>query len=387
MSMKVSMIGLGKLGRPCATEMARKHQVRGYDIQFIPTEFPQTASIADCIKDSEFIFVAVPTPHDPAYGGDTPTSHLPVKDFDYSCVIDVLKEIKQHKKTHQQVVLISTVLPGTCRRLLTQIIPDLIYNPYLIAVGTVAADFLDPEMVIIGHDNNYYNVDKLKYFYDTIIGRPVRYETGSWEDAESIKIFYNTFISMKIGFANMILDVAQHTGHMDVDLITQALSKCTHRIMSSKYMQPGLGDGGACHPRDNIALRWLSDTYDLGYDLFGDIMRIREIQAQRLAQTLCSHGLPVVIMGKSYKPDVPNTDGSYALLVGHYVRQLAGEVYYIDPLNHTDHECNDACVFLITYHHDWVKAYDRYPQGSIIVDPWRTNMQVPDCKVVNLGKV
>jgi UDPglucose 6-dehydrogenase len=383
--MKLSMIGLGKLGLPCATEMARKHQVCGYDINFIPTVFPK-ASLADCIKDSEFIFIAVPTPHETGYGGETPTSHLPVKDFDYTLVKQVLTEIAQHKTPDQQVVLISTVLPGTTRRELAPIIPNIIYNPYLIAVGTVAADFVDPEMVIIGSDDNP-NVPRLIELYKSVLVPEARYETGTWEDAEAIKIFYNTFASMKLGFANMIMDVALGIGHMDLANITNALSNSTKRIMSSKYMTPGLGDGGACHPRDNIALRWLSDRLDLGYDMFGEIMRTREVQARRLAERLCSYELPVVILGKSYKENVHNTDGSYGLLVGHYVEKLAGNVNYVDPLNNTGYVAKTASTFLISYHHDWIKDYTDYPAGSIIVDPWRRNLQISGCRVINLGQV
>ena len=69
-----------------------------------------------------------------------------------------------------------------------------------------------------------------------------------------------------------IQDVAHKLGHMDVDKVTQALAKSTQRIVSPAYMKAGMGDGGACHPRDNIALRWMSENLGLGYDLF-DAMR------------------------------------------------------------------------------------------------------------------
>jgi UDPglucose 6-dehydrogenase len=250
----------------------------------------------------------------------------------------------------------------------------------------VAADFVDPEMVIIGSNDNP-NVPRLIELYKSVLVPEARYETGTWEDAEAIKIFYNTFASMKLGFANMIMDVALGIGYMDLANITNALSNSTKRIMSSKYMTPGLGDGGACHPRDNIALRWLSDRLELGYDMFGEIMRTREVQARRLAERLCSYELPVVILGKSYKENVHNTDGSYSLLVGHNVEKLAGNVNYVDPLNNTGYVAKTASTFLISYHHDWIKDYTDYPAGSIIVDPWRRNLQISGCRVINLGQV
>jgi UDPglucose 6-dehydrogenase len=81
-------------------------------------------------------------------------------------------------------------------------------------------------------------------------------------------------------------------------------------------MTAGMGDAGACHPRDNIALRWLAEEYDIGYDLFDTIMHAREIQAKNLALFLVvqaqKHNLPIVIHGKAYKPDVPYCIGSYS---------------------------------------------------------------------------
>ena len=116
--MKVAMIGCGKLGAPCANEMfAAGHDVVGYDVvkSTLPT-FPLLDTIEEVVKGRELIFIAVPTPHDKLYGGETPTAHLTPKDFDYSIVINVLKEVNKHCTKDQLVVLISTVLPGTTRR-------------------------------------------------------------------------------------------------------------------------------------------------------------------------------------------------------------------------------------------------------------------------------
>jgi len=380
--MKLSMIGLGKLGLPCASVMSKYYEVVGYDTQPIAAPFKTAETIQDAIEDSNFIFIAVPTPHESTYGGETPTSHLPVKDFDYSILKTVLTTIAQHKTPYQQVVLISTVLPGTVRRKLAPIIPDIIYNPYLIAVGTVAQDFIDPEMIIIGSENND-NVDSLIEIYKTCCLEGSRYEFGTWEDAEAIKIFYNTFISTKLALVNTIYDISQRLGHMNVDNITTALADCTRRIMGHKYMTAGLGDGGACHPRDNIALRWLAKELDLGYDLFGNVMQVREAQAKNMAQTLCNYKLPIVILGQSYKPNVPNRDGSYALLVGHYVEELGGTLFYHDPLNKIEYKGAEPVVYLISYHHDWIHSYD-FISGSIVIDPWRTGMSINGCNVINL---
>ena len=380
--MKISVIGLGKLGLPCATVMSKHYSVVGYDIGPTSADFPLKATIKGCIEDSDIIFVAVPTPHDVEYGGETPTSYLPPKDFDYSIVKNVLTEIALHKTDDQQVVLISTVLPGTTRRELAPIIPNIIYNPYLIAVGTVAQDFIDPEMIIIGHDNNP-KVSQLVEFYKTICGENVHKMVGSWQDAEITKIFFNTYLVTKITLANTIHDVAQRVGDTNVDNITNGLMYCNRKVNGPLYFTAGLGLGGPCFPRDVIAMNWLAQDINMDYDFFGNIMGIREVQAKNMAQTLVNYGLPVCILGQSYKPNVANRDGSYALLVGHYVRELGGVLHYHDPLNNIELSLVDPVTYLISYHHGWLADYD-YISGSIIVDPWRTHMTVPNCTVINL---
>ena len=132
-SVKIGFIGLGKLGLPCAEVMAEYYDVAGYDIQPVKTTQPLAikSSIEETVKDRDIIFVAVPTPHGPEYGGETPITDLPVKNFDYSIVADVLKAMDPHLNKHQLVVLISTVLPGTVRKHLKPLLTNarFIYNP------------------------------------------------------------------------------------------------------------------------------------------------------------------------------------------------------------------------------------------------------------------
>jgi len=215
-----------------------------------------------------------------------------------------------------------------------------------------------------------------------------RYVIGTWDECECIKVFYNTFISAKIGLVNMIQDVAERQGNINVDVVTDALAQSTMRIMGPQYMKAGMGDGGACHPRDNIALRYMAQELGLGYDLFDSIMHAREIQAENLALKLVEqaneHNLPIYIHGKAYKPGVEYCDGSYSLLVGHYCEKHGFAPTYIDPLTGDNNEPNGPCVMLLahsastTYKYmkmegdDTDTLYCVVPAGSIVVDPWRS---------------
>lgn len=371
------MIGVGKLGQDCAEVMSEHYDVVGYDIEHRDTTFPMMNSIQEAVTDRDIIFIAAPTPHDSMYGGETPTSHLPNKDFDYTIVTSILNEVNKYVNQSQLVVLISTVLPGTVRRELRQYITNarFIYNPYLIAMGTIKYDMVNPEMLIIGTEDGSLTGDakELIDFYKPILNNNPSIEVGTWDEAEAIKIFYNTFISTKIALVNMIQDVAERNGNMNVDVVTNALSNGTTRITSSAYMRAGMGDGGACHPRDNIALRYLAEELDLGYDLFDSIMTAREKQAENMAKKLLEHGKNVTIIGKAYKPGVHYTYGSASMLVGHYVEQLGGTVnYYDEHTGDTDLKEGWTEVYLIGYWDKYVENL-KFSTDNIatFVDPWR----------------
>ncbi len=383
--MKIGFIGVGKLGKDAAEVMYEcGHDVLGYDVKTMSeTKINMTTSIMDVCKHGEIIFIAVPTPHHPDYDGRNPTSHLPNKDFDYSIVKEVLTEVNKHTSKEQLVVLISTVLPGTIRREFINLCDNFrfIYNPYLIAMGTVKWDMVNPEMIIIGTEDGSFTGDAkiLLDFYKTFIKEGTRYEVGTWDEAEGIKIFYNTFISTKVALVNMIQDVAEKIGNMNVDVVTGALERSTYRILGPAYMKAGMGDGGGCHPRDNIALRYMAEKLDLKYDLFDAIMEAREKQAMNMANKLVSlseeFNLPIVILGKSYKPDVEYIDGSSSILVGYYVEETNNKVEY-------DLEQPIPAIYLLGHygkHHD----YD-FPEGSVVLDPWR-QFKSDKIKVIQYG--
>jgi len=364
--MRIGFIGLGKLGMPCAEAMAeRGATISGYDIiskvsDLIDVKF----SLREAVEGQDIVFVATPTPHEDGYDGRAPTSHLEPKDFNYSSVIEVLKQCNEHMNQDQILVLISTVLPGTTRREFAPLITNtrFVYNPYLIAMGTVKADFLNPEMLMIGTDHGSMTDEavSLVNFYQHVLGYLPRVELGTWEEAEAMKIFYNTFISTKIALVNMIQDVSHKLGNMNVDRVTNALSKSTKRIVSSKYMKAGMGDGGACHPRDNIALRWLAKELNLGYDLFESVMTARERQAEHMALAILTHGSNIHFTSDSYKPNTDLIDGSYSLLVQHYVRKHGGLV-----VNGFD---NKIDVIVRVHETDQIQT-DHHIK---IFDPWRS---------------
>jgi len=397
------MIGLGKLGLPIAESIAKNYETHGFDPD---PRIESTYGVVthhrldQCVEECDIVFVAVPTPHDAEHGGETPSSHLPPKDFDYTILKQTLAEVAKHTNDNQLIVQLSTVLPGTIRKIVTElnIAHRFVYNPHIVREGIVANDFLLPKMFIAGFPQwvhgagwidpankkqhpfarqlikfmqpLWLNYDESKL--DKNVGRGPHIACGTFEEAECIKVMHNTFLATKINLANTISDITHKLGTADPEVIAEALTYSERITSTNEYTLPGSGFGGAGLAGDNIAMSYLADKLDLGHDPFADLMKTREHHAQNVAKELLKHDLPVHIMGKTFKPAVDLTDGSFSMLVGHYVEQAGKTVQY-------DIESTEPAVYLLA--HDQTHSNPTYDvldpaQGSVVVDmyrKWRPN--------------
>jgi UDPglucose 6-dehydrogenase len=419
--LNVGIVGLGKLGTPVALALALKgHDVIGCDIdprRMQKDSFPgreigpngepsiepllrastlRFGSLADVIAESEIIFVAVQTPHEPEYEGVT---RLPDErvDFDYTWLKEAVADVSAAIAELRQdriVIVISTVLPGTVRRELLPLVNPFVklcYNPFFIAMGTTIPDFLRPEFVLFGM-RDPEAAAKAEELYASLHDRPL-YKT-SIENAELIKVAYNTYITMKVSFANVLMEICHKVEGCDVDAVTDALALGTQRLLSPKYMQGGMGDGGGCHPRDNIALSWLARELDLSYDWFEGIMTAREEQTAWLADLVAQHHASggfahnrVGIYGKAFKAGTNLTVGSPAMLLANLLRERGFEVEQYDPyVDQGPCPFTDAGVYFIATKHDEFASLDfAYPSGSVVLDPWRFVPRRAGVEVVPIG--
>tara|TARA_R100000908_G_C3749908_1_gene144582 strand:- start:770 stop:2017 length:1248 start_codon:yes stop_codon:yes gene_type:complete len=409
--MNIGFIGLGKLGLPCALAIeSRGHNVVGYDPSEQVKDIVDTKKlqyqeiwaqdyldktnikikpVEQVVEHSEIIFVPIQTPHGDKFEGIT---RIPDerKDFDYTYLKQGVKNLSdeiERQGNDKIVVIISTVLPGTIRK---EIIPllgkhtKICYNPFFIAMGTTMRDFLKPEIVLFGVDDKNA-AEKAKKFYRTLHHQPF-YET-TIENAELIKVVYNTFISSKIAIVNTIMELSHHLPNTNVDDVTNALKMCDDRIISDKYLSGGMGDGGGCHPRDNIALSWLSNKLNLSYDWFDNIMKQRELQTDWFADLIEDNLLEggIVILGKSFKPETNIETGSPAHLLANILKERGHTFVHYDPMVDTYKISVDTprTFFIGTKHEDFVNF--NFPKGSIIIDPWRYIPDKKDYKVIQIG--
>lgn len=411
--MNVGFIGLGKLGLPCALAAEKHgHTIYGYDISSNVSTILETrvlpyreegaeellqnhdinlCSVSEVVSNSDIIFVPIQTPHHPKYEG---TTRLPAErvDFDYTWLkagMETLADEIELQGKDKTVIIISTVLPGTIRKEIKPLLNDhvkLCYNPFFIAMGTTIKDFLHPEFVLFGvDDEDAFNM--AREFYSTLHDKPIYKCTI--EEAEMIKVTYNTYITMKICLANVVMEASHKLDNINCDNVMKGLFLATERLISPKYLLGGMGDGGGCHPRDNIALSWLAKKLDMSYDWYENLMICRENQTEWLAdlfiQKINETDLPGVILGKCFKKETNLTVGSPSILMQNILEEKGIYVDMFDPwIDDTFAPLDRPSVYFIGTNHDTFINYD-FPKGSIVIDPWRFIKEKEGIEVIHVG--
>jgi UDPglucose 6-dehydrogenase len=257
-----------------------------------------------------------------------------------------------------------------------------VYHPFFIAMGTVVDDFTTPEMVLFGADDADHVAPVLELYDFHDAPTPIM----SIASAELTKVAYNTFISMKIVYANTMAEMCEATG-ADVDDVIDALVLGTQRIISPAYLRAGMGDGGACHPRDNVALSALAQQYGLSVDLMGFLTRAREAQTERLANLVLHWrkltGLAVIVLGRSYKPNVEMTVGSPAMLLAEYLRDRELQFRHFEYFD-GDVGLYPSLYVLATKHEQFRTV--RFPEGSVVIDPFGYVPKTSGITVITPGR-
>jgi len=211
-----------------------------------------------------------------------------------------------------------------------------------------------------------------------------------------IKVVYNTFISTKISMINTIMETCHHLPNTNVDEVSRALSLCTDRIISPKYLFGGMGDGGGCHPRDNIALSYLAQKLNLSYNWYDNIMKQREKQTEWLADLCIQHaqGKQINILGKCFKPETNLTLGSPSILLKNILEEKGQKVVMWDPwvddkdimkikdIYKWDQE--PQLFFIGTKHEVWHEFF--FMKDSVVIDPFRYLKTHDNVTYIPIGK-
>lgn len=402
--MRLGVVGLGKVGLPLTLVLAEAgHAVTGYDVApdrvkarlALPIDDgevglgelirSQTFRLADSLAelaDLDAVLVIVQTPHDPEYGGHQPMP-AETRDFNYDYLTAALTSLNTAANATERVlpvIVVSTVLPGTTARLAATV-PNLrlVYSPVFISLGTVVPDLQHPDFVLAGSTDD--TADLVEAIWREVHDQPV-YRCGV-ESAELLKVSMNCFISMKIMFANALMELSEAAG-ADVDEVTDGLA-LSRKVTTAAYLHAGLGDGGPCRPRDAIAMSWLGEQHGLSFDPFRWLVQARETQSSWLAGYVRSvaetYQLPIFLLGRTYKPGLRLVDGSAADLLNCELQAPVWDPMLDDPVP----DRNGPQAFVIgTPHLEFHEL--KLPAGSVVIDPFGYFDPQPDVTYIPVGR-
>jgi UDPglucose 6-dehydrogenase len=356
--MKLSIIGLGKLGAPMAAVMAHKgHVVVGVDvnadyvaaiqnghaplketgleemIQANRERLSATVNYEEAVLGTDATFIIVPTPSDP--DGRFSLRNVMI-------AAEKIGAALRKKQGWHLVVLSSTVMPGaTGGKLLPALEAHsgkkcgegfgLCYNPEFIALGSVIRDMLNPDMILIG-ESDERSGEILERLYTGVCDSNPHIRRMNHVNAELTKISVNTFVTTKISYANMLAQVCETLPGADVDVVTSAIG-CDSRI-GQKYLKGALGYGGPCFPRDNLAFSALARGNGVPPILAEATHQLNQSQAPRLAKWILARlpeGGTVGVMGLSYKPNTEVIEESQGLALAKHLLSVGVPVVVYDP--------------------------------------------------------
>jgi UDPglucose 6-dehydrogenase len=416
---RYSVVGLGKLGASMAAAIAsRGFEVVGLDInrravdllndgrapvqetdleRVIQENLPRlraTSDYADAVLNSDVTFVVVPTPSDER--GAFSISYAEEAFHEIGCAL-------ARKADYHVVVLTSTVLPGATRYGLVPVIEQasgkvcgvdfsVCYSPEFIALGSVIRDFLHPDFTLIGEFDDRAG-ETLQQCYAEIMEDSPPVRRMSLENAELTKIAINSFVTTKITFANMLATLCERIPGGDVESVSDALG-LDHRIGRS-YLTGGMGFGGPCFPRDNVALGFVTRALDAANTLPDIVHDLNEARPDVLVERLQPYirpGVKVSVLGLSYKPLSHVIEHSHSTKIIRKLRKLGARVTAYDPLAgpaaraefgksvliaDTTAECLDGAeIVLVTTPDPAFRTLTREElecagRGAVFLDVWR----------------
>jgi UDPglucose 6-dehydrogenase len=421
--MKLSIVGLGKLGSPMAAVMAHKgHTVIGVDLNpaFVAAlqqgrapvnetglaemirgnreRLTATQNFEEAIFASEITFIIVPTPSGPD------------GTFSVEFVLNVAERIGaalRKKPEWHLVALCSTVMPGATGG---QLLPaleahsgkkcgvdfGLCYNPEFIALGSVIHDMLNPDMILIG-ESDARSGSLLEKMYKGMCDSDPRIQRMNFVNAELTKISVNTYVTTKISYANMLAQMCETLPGAEVDVVTSAIG-CDSRI-GRKYLKGALGYGGPCFPRDNIAFSALARANGVPALLAEATDQVNRRQVERLVELVISRlpqGGTAGVLGLSYKPDTEVVDESQGLALAQRLLKRGVRVIAFDPaaMDNAKLQLAGGAVTFAASAKDCARQADvlaimtpwsefhelraaDMKRGSVLVDCWRLFVEDP----------
>jgi UDPglucose 6-dehydrogenase len=352
------VVGLGKLGFPFACHWAS----RGYFVHGIDTnarridnlrrgrEMAHEGGLAslwgrvrsqirlhsrfeDEIAESSFFFLVLPTPS------------LPDGRFSNEFVLAACKKLAvllKRKKSFFTVVIVSTVQPGSLQSKIRPFLEEqlsrpegagwsLAYNPQFIALGTVLKNLSSSDFHLLGVDSRLGRT-ALQRLYRSKFGSAKPIFSMSLNESEICKLAINSYLTMKISFANIVARYCERIGEADAKTILNAIGADSR--IGQQYLHGGIGYGGPCFPRDNRAFSLALSSQGVDPHLSRASERVNGQQLDFLIKQIRAHHRPgtrVGLLGVAYKVGTDVTEGSQTLILAERLSKLKISSWLYDP--------------------------------------------------------
>jgi UDPglucose 6-dehydrogenase len=284
-----------------------------------------TGSIQEGVDNSQIVFIAVPTPQQPD------------GDVDLSFLEKVAREIAGVLTDYRVIVDKSTVPVKTGEKVAESIKRynrhranfDVVSNPEFLREGCAVADLMHPDRIVIGAQSEHA-IDLMKKVYEPFMAPILVTDINS---AELIKHCANSFLALKISYINAVSAICEASG-ADVEKVADGIGM-DHRI-GRDFLNPGIGYGGSCFPKDIAAFITISERLGTPFNLLKEVQRINNAQKERFLKAIREtlwvlREKRIAVWGLTFKPDTDDIRSSVAIeLVTHLLREGAHVIAY-DP--------------------------------------------------------
>ena len=291
-----------------------------------------TTNIKDSLDEATIVFIAVGTPM-----GDDGSADL-------KYVLQVAEDIGNNMKEHIIVVDKSTVPVGTAALVQSKIQEtlddrnsdltfDVVSNPEFLKEGAAIDDFMRPDRVVVGADNEE-SMKKMKELYapftfnhDRFIGMDIR-------SAEMTKYAANAMLATKISFINEMANICEHVG-ADINQVRIGIG--SDKRIGYQFIYPGCGYGGSCFPKDVKALINISESAGYSPQLVTAVENVNNNQKNILSKKLSQKfgkdlsGKTFAVWGLSFKPGTDDMREAPSINLIDYIIDNGGKVNAYDP--------------------------------------------------------
>ncbi|MEJ2152706.1 MAG: UDP-glucose/GDP-mannose dehydrogenase family protein [Gemmatimonadota bacterium] len=325
------------------------------------------------VETNEVLFIAVGTP---SHEDGSP---------DISGVLAVAKMIGEHANAPKLLVNKSTVPVGTADRMRAELAKtsphpcSVISNPEFLKEGTAVDDFLKPDRVIVGADDEA-DEEVMRALYAPFVrtGKPILFmDTRS---SEMTKYAANAMLASRITFMNEIANLCEAVG-ANVDHVRAGVG--ADRRLGASFLFAGVGFGGSCFPKDVQALQHLAEEVDYEFTMIDAVHRVNQVnqrQRRRLVDKVRSHygedlgGRRFALWGLAFKPQTDDVREAPSLTIIEELLTSGAEVVAFDPIAMESARC--VLGDQIEYASDSYEALDE-ADALIIITEWN-EFRFPD---------